>query len=121
MVLLISRQICQEITEIITFTFQYGSTYIYNCWSILAFLYSFTFQYGSTYISIYRTKIHYRFIIYIPIWFYLYLLSPVSFKSVGNVFTFQYGSTYIEQYNSFLIAYLRFTFQYGSTYINQCY
>ena len=78
------------------FTFQYGSTYIFRLHDGERVLTKFTFQYGSTYITVYKGEIkkdrtftfqygstyiksnkkYLRIVckIYIPIWFYLYVL-----------------------------------------------
>ena len=65
----------------------------------------FTFQYGSTYIENKPQVIHIDYMIYIPIWFYLYIQIDIIIN-VQEIFTFQYGSTYI--FSTFLVLFLFF-------------
>ena len=61
------------VVDYYTFTFQYGSTYIFFLKTISHILSVFTFQYGSTYIKADMSGDNGDNNIYIPIWFYLYL------------------------------------------------
>ena len=103
---------------------------------------AFTFHYGSTYtIWDFLSKV-FLFLIYIPLWFYLYenpsgagleytyLHSTMvllihscrpCYLAGGLSFTFHYGSTYTINSNRYGTLYQAFTFHYGSTYTNKAY
>ena len=93
MVLLIQYYSSTSNTDIVKFTFQYGSTYTLSSSIATLSLITFTFQYGSTYTKYNCYSLPNCKEIYIPIWFYLYEVS-IEVAIDDGTFTFQYGSTY---------------------------
>ena len=75
----------------------------------------FTFHYGSTYTEVRECPVKDCTLIYIPLWFYLYLLPDLIYLPVLQ-FTFHYGSTYTGGPYTLIPHFEIFTFHYGSTY-----